>query len=145
MAAEEERRVDSELGVLRKELGFDRDLGVGTDLAEELRLPHRQELARTHALAHGICLVGTRDRLNALAEMGVLQAEDARDLLDAFDFISHVRLRHQARQVAKKGAPDNFVGPEELSSFEREHLRDAFVVVREAQERLSRDYGGGLY
>ena len=32
--------------------------------------------------------------------------------------------------------PDNFVDPGQLTDFERRHLRDAFRIVRSAQQAL---------
>ncbi len=51
-----------------------------------------------------------------------------------------VRIRHQARQ-AESGIPvDNDVMPETLSSFERNHLKDAFQIVSQAQSFLRYRY-----
>jgi CBS domain-containing protein len=35
---------------------------------------------------------------------------------------------------------DNFVAPDDLSSFEKRHLREAFAIVRSAQSSLSHRY-----
>ncbi|WP_321390107.1 putative nucleotidyltransferase substrate binding domain-containing protein [Emcibacter sp.] len=104
-----------------------------------------QDITRTHALAHGIEAVNTLERLARLKEMKILAPEDADNLHDAYEFIAEVRFRHQARQIQRGDKADNYVDPDELSTLEREHLRDAFEIVRRAQERLSRDYGGGIY
>lgn len=94
------------------------------------------ELARVHALNNSISAVGTTERLRALAAQGHLTQQGANDLIDAFLFCSHVRLRHQNRQLASGERSDNFVSPDELSTFEKRHLRDAFGVIRKAQEGL---------
>ncbi|MFC7047805.1 putative nucleotidyltransferase substrate binding domain-containing protein [Emcibacter nanhaiensis] len=104
-----------------------------------------QDVTRTHALAHGIEEVNVLERLARLKEKKVLMPEDADNLRDAYEFIAEVRFRHQARQIKRGDKADNYVNPEELSALEREHLRDAFEIVRRAQDRLSRDYGGGVY
>ena len=64
----------------------------------------------------------------------------AADLHDAFEFIRYVRLAHQARQLRDGREPDNFVSPDELSSFEKRHLRDAFQIVRSAQQTVVQSY-----
>jgi CBS domain-containing protein len=94
------------------------------------------ELARVHALSIGSSTVHTQTRIEAVREAGVLTRETARDLRDAFEFISYVRLRHQAGQVRRGEPRDNFVSPEELSGFDKRHLRDAFAIVRGAQAVL---------
>ena len=98
------------------------------------------ELARVYALANGVAEVNTIERLRAVAGLGKLSAERVEDLIDAFEFISYVRLRHQARQRQRGEAPDNHVNPEELSSFEKRHLRDAFGIIRTMQQGLAYAY-----
>ena len=95
------------------------------------------EIARVHALSTGSPAVDTRGRLQAASAAGAMGAEAAEDLLDAFEFISYVRLRHQARRVREGAAPDNNVAPDTLSHFEKRTLKDAFGVVRSAQGVLA--------
>ncbi len=98
------------------------------------------ELARVHALAVGSPAVHTRARLEACRAAGAISDELADDLRDAFEFMGYVRLRHQSAQVRAGRAPDNFVNPADLSSFEKRHLRQAFSIVRFAQQALGRRY-----
>ena len=98
------------------------------------------DLARVLALAEGLPQVNTQMRLSAIGGSGRLSQELVEDLKDAAEFISYVRIRHQARQVRAGQTPDNFVPPEELSQFEKRHLRDAFQIVRQAQGILSTAY-----
>jgi CBS domain-containing protein len=102
------------------------------------------DIARVHALAHGIEAVNTHDRLAALADTGGMSPADADNLRDAFEFIALVRLRHQARQLRAGDAPDNYVSPEALSDFERRHLKDAFKVVSRMQSALEQRYQTSL-
>ncbi|MFV0461945.1 MAG: DUF294 nucleotidyltransferase-like domain-containing protein [Nostocoides sp.] len=94
------------------------------------------KLARVHALRLGSSAVNTQARIAAAAAAGAMDLARAEDLRDAFEYLSYVRLRHQARQVRAGGTPDNFVNPEELSAFDQSHLRDAFAIVRAAQKVL---------
>ena len=98
------------------------------------------DLARVHALAGGLPQANTQLRLSAVEGTGRLSPERIADLKDAFEFISYVRLRHQATQVRAGAAPDDFVPPDELSQFEKRHLRDAFAIVRQAQAVVSSAY-----
>jgi len=98
------------------------------------------ELARVHALSTGSPAVNTRARLEAARGAGLLGDERADDLRDAFEFISYVRLRHQAAQVRRGEPPDNFVAPGDLSSFDKRHLREAFTIVRASQSALAGRY-----
>ncbi|MHA3980428.1 DUF294 nucleotidyltransferase-like domain-containing protein [Halovulum sp. GXIMD14794] len=94
------------------------------------------DLGRVYALQAGITSAGTRDRLKAAGEAGLISAAGAADLLDAFDLIAQTRLQHQAAQVRKNKTPDNFMSPATLSELERNHLRDAFMVVKTMQSAL---------
>jgi CBS domain-containing protein len=98
------------------------------------------ELARAHALSVGSPAVNTQARIQAAREAGVLGDERADDLRDAYEFISYVRLRHQAAQVRRGDPVDNFVAPDDLSSFDKRHLREAFAIVRAAQSAMAHRY-----
>ncbi|MES9869028.1 MAG: putative nucleotidyltransferase substrate binding domain-containing protein [Sedimenticola sp.] len=98
------------------------------------------DLTRVYTLAAGSEAVNTLDRLEVVAEGGEVSADGATDLRDALEFISDLRIQHQARLIRKGEKPDNFMSPEELSHFERNHLKDAFSVVRTMQNVLSQRY-----
>jgi CBS domain-containing protein len=95
------------------------------------------DLARVYALAAGIDAVNTQERLGASLEGSGVSAQGAQDLRDALEFISHVRIQHQARQIRAGEAADNFMSPDVLSPFERNHLKEAFAVVRTMQGALA--------
>ncbi|HPF75249.1 MAG TPA: putative nucleotidyltransferase substrate binding domain-containing protein [Phycicoccus elongatus] len=98
------------------------------------------ELARVHALALGSPAVNTVARLQAAIAGGIMSEEKGADLTDAFEFISYVRLRHQAAQVREGRPVDNHVNPDQLSSFDKRHLREAFAIVRSAQSAMASRY-----
>lgn len=132
-------------------LGFFRQLVVEKDKSGEEALNIKKrgimpiiDIARLKALANNVTAVSTRARLLALQEMNLLNAGDIRDLLDAHEFISMTRLRHQARQAASGEAVDNLVHINDLSRFEKDHLKDAFAIVRRQQAALSLSYLGGM-
>lgn len=101
------------------------------------------DLARIYALDAGLPPVNTRDRLEAGQQAGRISEGGARDLIDALDFLSLIRLRHQARQIREGRPADNFLAPDELSAFERGHLKDAFSVVKAMQSAAVAAYRGG--
>ncbi|MBC2932526.1 DUF294 nucleotidyltransferase-like domain-containing protein [Nocardioides sp. zg-1228] len=95
------------------------------------------QLARIHALRAGSPALTTRRRLEAAVAGGVLDRDAATELADALELMSHLRLHHQAAQVAAGETPDNNVRPADLTQWQRRHLRDAFEIVRSAQQTLS--------
>ncbi|MBE5074731.1 cyclic nucleotide-binding/CBS domain-containing protein [Erythrobacteraceae bacterium E2-1 Yellow Sea] len=102
------------------------------------------DLARTHAIVKALDATSTLERLAAAADAGSLDPEAARDLSACFEFVRDVRFRHQARQIRNGEKPSNKLDPGELSRFDREHLRDAFKLIRAQLDKLRSDYAGGL-
>lgn len=98
------------------------------------------QIGRLFALSRGITVVNTSERLKAAAAAGALSAENAQNLVDAYEFLLQVRLTHQARQLRAGVRPDNHVNPAELTSFEKRHLRDAFEIIRKMQGALGHVY-----
>ncbi len=94
------------------------------------------ELARVHALLNGRSEVNTHARLGAAVDAGSLSPGLGAELQDALEFVAYLRLRHQGRAVRAGREPDNFVDPGDLTDFELRHLRDAFRIVRSAQQAL---------
>ncbi len=95
------------------------------------------DLARVYALDAAIEPVNTRERLLAARKAGSLSHSGADDLVDAYDLIAEIRLEHQARQVREGRKVDNFMAPSTLSALERNHLKDAFGVVKTMQSAMS--------
>lgn len=98
------------------------------------------DLTRVYALAAGCDAVNTLERLEVVSEGGEVSTEGARDLHDALEFVSFLRIEHQSRQIKRGEEADNFMSPDRLSHFERNHLKDAFDVVRTMQNVISQRY-----
>ncbi len=131
----------------RPPLGFFRDFVLVHDGQHDdtLDLKHSGlvpiiDMARIYALAEGLYEIGTEDRLRAAAGTPSLSKGGSANLLDAFEFISNLRLEHQATQIREGESPDNFMPPKQLSKLEREHLKDAFKVVQTMQATLEMRY-----
>lgn len=101
------------------------------------------DLIRIHALACGSRAQNTFNRLKAIAATELIPEDGVGNLRDAFEFIAIVRIRHQALAIEAGRTPDNNVRPEDLSPFERSHLKDAFQVVSQAQKFLRFRYNAG--
>jgi CBS domain-containing protein len=103
------------------------------------------DLARIYALAAGHDAVNTHDRLAHAADSGEINAQGVRDLRDALEYLSTIRIRHQARQLAAGQVADNYLRPDELSNFERGQLKHAFGVVKASQDVLAQRYQAGRF
>jgi len=103
------------------------------------------DLARVYALAAGVSVANTHDRLEVSSQAGEVSAQSDRVLRHALEFLAKLRIAHQARQTRAGQTPDNFLALEELSNFERSHLKDAFGVVQTLQGVLGQRYSGGRF
>ena len=97
-------------------------------------------LARFHAIANGITISSTHDRLVAVEDEGALEPELAAGLREALAIIARIRLAHHAAQIEAGTTPDNMVDPDQVPPVARRELREAFRVVLDAQKRV----GGSL-
>ena len=93
-------------------------------------------LARFHALANGITISATLDRLVAARDAGGLDEEVAAALIEAFGIVSRIRLEHHAAKIEAGGPPDNLIEPDQLPPVTRLELREAFRSIAQAQKRL---------
>jgi CBS domain-containing protein len=124
-------------------LGFRGQLATGRDGDPPDRLDIKRggiiplvNLVRFHALAHGVTISPTLDRIEAVANVGGLERDVADGLSEAWSVITRLRFDHHAAQIAEGSAPDNLIDPGALPPIARVDLREALHVVRRAQKRL---------
>lgn len=92
------------------------------------------DLARIFSLSAGGSLTGTEERFRFAAEHGTLSKGSCDNIIGAYRFITQVRFRHQLNAILAGKTPDNHISPDEFSSFERKHLKDAFKIISEMQD-----------
>lgn len=97
------------------------------------------QMARLYAIVAGVDEVDTISRLRASAG-GPVSAKGARDLLDAYEYLADLGMRHQAQQVRAGERPDYHIDPKQLPERDRAALRDAFGVVKSLQSALATAY-----
>jgi CBS domain-containing protein len=131
-------------------IGFFKDFVLETDgrHTRAMNLKRRgtaplTDLIRVHALAIGSRNRNSFDRLQDVINANILPSGRGRDLQDALEFISMVRVRNQANDITNSQEPDNSVEPGMLSDFERKNLRDAFLILSHAQKYLKFRYQPG--
>jgi CBS domain-containing protein len=93
-------------------------------------------LVRYHALAAGVTISPTLDRIEAVAMAGALESEEAGALSEAFEVIARLRFEHHAQLIADGRPADNLIDPGALTPIARTELREALQVVKRAQKRL---------
>jgi CBS domain-containing protein len=102
------------------------------------------DLARWAAMSAGVAAASTMDRLRAAEAAGTLAGPQAHALMEAFGFISALRLDHQVEQLRRGTPPDNFIDPKTLNPLARSYLRDAFRVVASVQSGLANELALGM-
>jgi len=102
------------------------------------------DIARNYALSVGVQALNTIERLKAIEQTGAMSKEMAYSLIDAHEFIAGIRLEAQAREYRAQQTVDNYLDPKELSPLVRHQLKDAFHLVREAQNAMKVRFSGGI-
>ena len=93
-----------------------------------------QNLARHHALARGITIQATLDRLAALCALDAQGTECDRTLREAYITLKQLQLEHHAEAVRVGRKPDNTIDTEALRPLTRANLQEALRAVATAQK-----------
>lgn len=124
-------------------LGFFRTFVVETDGQHKriINLKGRgtaplTDLIRIHALACGSTAQNSFDRLDAIASSNAIPPDALKQLRYALEFLSMVRIRHQADALEQGDTPNNYIEPERFSNSERHNLKEAFQVLSNGQNFL---------
>jgi CBS domain-containing protein len=101
-------------------------------------------LARWGAIAAGVTIASTSERLHAAGAAGTLPDGEAETLRDAFGLINNLRLDHQVAQLRAGVEPDDHVSPDELSDLMRTQLREALRAISSIQRRVASEAGARI-
>jgi CBS domain-containing protein len=123
-------------------------VGVGSDLIDIKKsgtFPIVHGI-RAMSIERGIMTTPTAERISALVSGGVLGEELGRDLVGALSYFMELRLRSQLRAV-KTGQHEmeSLVKLSELSTADRDLLRDGLRVVKHFREVVRHRYHLGLF
>jgi CBS domain-containing protein len=94
-------------------------------------------LVRYQAIAAGVTISPTLDRIEAVAMTGALVEDEAQALSEAFMVIAGARFEHHAQLIADGRPADNHIDPGALTPIARAELREALQLVKRAQKRLA--------
>jgi CBS domain-containing protein len=102
------------------------------------------DLARWAGMAAGVASASTLERLRAAEAATTLDVSQARTLIEAYGFISALRLDHQVEQLRQGQTPDDFIDPTTLNPLARSYLREAFRAVASVQSGISTEFTFGI-
>jgi CBS domain-containing protein len=97
---------------------------------------------RSLALERGLTETATVARIRLLVEAGRFSSDFGRELVHALHLLMTMRLD---AQLAGGSLSDAVVRPAELSSMQRDVLRDAFHVVKQLREIVRRHFNLGAF
>jgi CBS domain-containing protein len=95
---------------------------------------------RTMALQHHIYANGTIDRIKALYKGGFLDKEFASELTESFNFLHTLRLKTSLQKLDEGKEVNNYVNPKNLTTLEKDMLRDTFKIVNRFKKYLTSNY-----
>ena len=96
--------------------------------------------ARMYALQNRFAETNTLERLRRLRDQGLLLPSSHDELTQAYTALMQMRLSHQAAQVHRGVAPDNYIDLQELTQLERSVLKKVFADITVFQARLQTDF-----
>jgi CBS domain-containing protein len=100
--------------------------------------------ARVHALARGFAETNSVDRIRLATARGAYEAEEGREIVDAYQILQRIRLAHQLERLDRGEPPDNRLDVKRLSHADALLLRDALRTVTRVQEGLRVRYATDL-
>jgi CBS domain-containing protein len=92
--------------------------------------------ARVFALDAELDQTNTVDRLSALEARGYQDAARFKDLQEAFEFLTLLRLENQLQQVRNAEPLDNYLNPAKLTHLQKSMLKEAFHTVAQVQSSI---------
>ena len=98
------------------------------------------DAARVFALAHDVSATNTVQRIKQAANLMSISPDEAAAVIDGFNFIQLLRLRHQHSEQMQGREGNNLIRPDDLNEVERRILKEAFRQARKVQQRLKLDY-----
>lgn len=100
------------------------------------------DIVRLYALQHNIQGANTLERLEALKKQPDINSKDMENLKDCWRYLTQLRLNSQLQHA---GLPSNCISPALLSSLEKHQLKEAFYLIKQAQQAATlRFVKGGL-
>lgn len=99
------------------------------------------DIARIYALHKGGKMLSTEDRFNFAYDTGLINITSHRDLMGTYRYVTQLRYLHHLHCLQEEKPVTNAISPEHFGSFERQHLKDAFRIIRGYQDSLKMKFG----
>lgn len=100
------------------------------------------DLARIYALHEGGEMLNTEERMHFSHQKNVINDMSYQDLTGTYRFVNQLRYSHHLQALRNGETVSNYLSPEQFSSFDRQHLKDAFRIISGFQETVKMRFGG---
>jgi CBS domain-containing protein len=95
---------------------------------------------RALALEYHIKENNTVDRIKELNNQGIFDKEVASEYIEAFNFLLTLRLKTRLTKLDMGLVPNNSINPNELSTMDKDMLKDTFKIVNKFKKFLTYHY-----
>ena len=95
---------------------------------------------RSLALQSRVGALGTAERVRALVDARQLDADLARDLVEALHFLMGLKLRNNLAQRQLGQPVDNLVRMSAMSTLERDRLKESLAIVKRFRQHLQQHF-----
>ncbi|TLP40955.1 putative nucleotidyltransferase substrate binding domain-containing protein [Arcobacter arenosus] len=95
---------------------------------------------RSLSLENKILRSSTQKRIKELNKLNVLDDEFASELSQAFNFLLTIKLKSNLQKLDSGEKIDNFINPDNLTTMEKDLLKDSFKIVNKLKKKLEMHY-----
>ncbi len=95
---------------------------------------------RSLSLENKILRSSTQKRIKELNKLNVLDDEFASELSQAFNFFLTIKLKSNLQKLDSGEKIDNFINPDNLTTMEKDLLKDSFKIVNKLKKKLEMHY-----
>ena len=95
---------------------------------------------RSLSLEHKLYRSNTIRRIQDLNGKGVLDDELSAELIEAFNLLSTIKLKSGLEKLDAGKTVDNYINPKNLTSMQRDLLKDSFKIVNKLKKKLENRY-----
>ena len=95
---------------------------------------------RTLSLENKLMRTNTLKRIQELEKLAVLDKEFASEITQAFNFLLTIKLKSNLEKLDSGEKIDNYINPDNLTTMERDLLKDSFKIVNKLKKKLEMHY-----
>ena len=100
--------------------------------------------ARIYSLKQGITDLNTNSRLSKLHNQGIITTSTYQNVIQSLDYLSAMRLKHQASLIEKNIKPDNLLNTKLLSDLDKTIIKKVLSNINNMLSKLSYDFKGSM-